>query len=264
MVCQLKKNVILNNELFKAYNYLFILTSMRTIITQLNRYWDGFLHLLFPSTCLCCDSELHQSENSCCSICFGELPFTHFEKMEESTPLDELFYGRVRLTNTFSLMYYEKTSSVKEILHAIKYKNRPDVAIEFGEMIGKRLRDKDRFSSIDLIIPVPLHQKKKYIRGYNQSEAISKGIQKFIQAPIATNIIHKHEHTKSQTKLGKFGRWDNVSNQFHVDEKIQQYSHIAIVDDVITTGATLESIIQSILLISPQIQISVISLALAK
>lgn len=228
------------------------------------KFWDGFLHLLFPSSCICCQGELIQSEKSCCSNCKSELPFTRFELYEEVTDLDQLFWGRVNIDSTFSLLYYEKTNSVKPILQALKYKGRSDVGIEFGEMIGNVLKDHPKFNSIEAFVPVPIHIKKRYTRGYNQSEMIAKGMANVWSVKVAPNLISKSKHTGSQTTLGRFKRWDNVENLFTVNHEMEQFKHIAIVDDVVTTGATLESIVRSIREIYPSIQISVISLALTK
>lgn len=238
--------------------------SSSSFKSKLSKYWDGFLHLLFPSTCICCHSELIQNERSCCYACQSELPFTKFELYEEPTDLDQVFWGRVNLHSTFSLLYYEKTNSVKPILQALKYKGRSDIGIEFGEKIGMILKDHPKFNTIDALIPVPIHVKKRYIRGYNQSEMIAKGICNVWKVKIEPNLISKSQHTGSQTTLGRFKRWDNVENLFFVDQNMGQLQHIAIIDDVVTTGATIESIVRSIRTFYPSIQISVISLALTK
>lgn len=233
-------------------------------INSASIYWDGFLHLLFPSSCLCCEGELLKAEKICCSVCFSELPFTQFELTTEPTTLDQLFWGRVPLTATYSLLYYEKTNTVKPILQALKYKNRPDIGQVFGALIGHKLNHLSSFSSVEALIPIPIHRKKKYQRGYNQSELLAKGITSVSKIPMHLSVVSKSLHTKSQTTLGRFKRWDNVEDLFVVHQDITNYKHIALVDDVITTGATLESIIRSIRAVAPDIQISVISLAVAK
>lgn len=227
-------------------------------------FWDGFVHLLFPSSCIVCQGELLRTEQICCSVCFSELMFTQFEQAREPTPLDQLFWGRVDVSAAYALLYYEKTNTVKPLLRALKYENRSDVGVFFGKLIGNKLIELKSFSSVEVFIPVPIHQKKRYDRGYNQSEQLVKGISTVWRLPVDKKVVSKRMHTQSQTKLGRFKRWDNVEDQFYVNTAIRQYKHIALVDDVITTGATLEAIIQQIRLISPEIQISVISLALAK
>lgn len=264
---QLKKNVILNIGLLVEINNRMNYgkgTKWLSGVIAGNRFFDGFLHLLFPASCIICSGELLKTEKNCCSVCFSELAYTYFEKAEEPTVLDQLFWGRVPVFMTYSLLYYEKNNNVKPILQALKYKNRPDIGVFFGKMLGNYLKTNPGFSSVEVLIPVPVHLKKKYIRGYNQSEKLAEGIAAAWKVGIDRKVVSKKKHTKSQTMLGRFKRWDNVEHLFHVGEEIHRYRHIALVDDVITTGATLEAIMQSIRIISPDIKISVISLAVTK
>jgi competence protein ComFC len=227
-------------------------------------YVDGLSHLLFPSVCIICHEELTVDEKNCCSICEAELSYTHFEKYEEETDLDRLFWGRVPIVSSFSLLFFEKENTTRFVLHALKYKNRSDVAIDFGARIGSRLATLPKMQQIDLLIPVPIHTKKRHIRGYNQSEKLIDGIVQQFPKKVDFSIIQRKKHHQSQTKLGRFQRWDNMADLFIVNERIRNYQHIALVDDVVTTGATLEAIAQEILKIAPSIQISIISLAVAK
>lgn len=229
-----------------------------------NPFLDGFLHLLFPSSCIICHSELLQTEKHCCSVCSSELAFTHYELAKEPTDLDQLFWGRIPVFATYSLLYYSKHNSSKALLHALKYKNRPDIGVFYGKMIGNKIKESMPLSSVDVLIPVPLHRKKKYLRGYNQSEQLANGVHLVWNKPVRTDIISRGKHTQSQTRLGRFKRWDNVEDLFFVKDSISEYKHVALIDDVVTTGSTLESIMHSILKISPEIKISVISLAVAK
>jgi len=228
-----------------------------------NRYLDGLLHLLFPDRCIVCSCELARTERMLCSICFAELSRTYFERVHEPTELDKLFWGRISVTATYALYYYQKHNTVQPVVQAIKYKNRPDVGVFFGRLLGEQLKTLPLFSTVDVLIPTPIHSKKRYIRGYNQTEKLIEGIVSVWGGRVVDkHTVTKAVHTGSQTKLKKFGRWDNVENGFIAHPSIQQYQHVAIVDDVITTGATLESIMQSILSVAPTIQISVVGLAL--
>lgn len=240
--------------------YAFLFTKF----TAIQSYFDGFLHLLFPSTCVICQTELLNQEKFCCSVCYSELSYSYYEMATEPTELDQLFWGRANISSTYSLFFYNKNNNIKPLLQALKYKNRPDIGIELGKMLGEKLKSNYSFETVDILIPVPLHYKKKYIRGYNQSEKIAVGITLNWDKRVDIKSIIKERHTKSQTTFGRFKRWDNVQDMFTVNESIKNYKHIAIVDDVITTGSTLESMIQSIRQISPDIKISVISLAVAK
>lgn len=231
-----------------------------------NRFsWlDGLLHLIYPEICLVCDNELARSEKHICTSCYSNLHFTTFENYTEANATEQLFFGRVQLHAAYSLLYYEKTNSSKALLQALKYEHKPQVGQYFGEQIGLLLKDNSSYQTIDALIPVPLHPKKLRARGYNQSEQIAIGIEKHLKTPIATKVLVRAKNAKSQTRLGRFDRWDNVNDQFQITQEIGRYKHIAIVDDVITTGSTLESIIKDIQTQFPSIQVSVISLALAK
>lgn len=221
-------------------------------------------HLVYPEVCLICSKELTSKETSLCSFCFEELHFTHFEKYTEPTTLDKLFWGRVPVEASYALLYFEKAQSTQKILHALKYKSNPHVGLEFGRIIARRLKKMDAFKQIDLLIPVPIHPKKEFLRGYNQSEQIANGISEIMNIRVDNRFLKKRSHTGSQTKRGRFARWDNVVNNFILKKQKGNPKHIAIVDDVITTGATLEALIRSIQKNYPDIRISIISLALTK
>lgn len=236
--------------------------------TLLNRFlqsklMDGLFHLIYPNECLICSTELSRSESIICVKCNSELHFTHFEIAKEATSLDKLFWGRVQLEFTYAMLYYEKTNTSKQLLSALKYNKRADVGRIFGEMVGSKLQSIEMINTIDALIPVPIHPKKEFIRGYNQSQVIADGISSKLNIPVENNFIRRAVNSKSQTKLGRFNRWDNVSGKFQLATNCP-FKHIAIIDDVITTGATLETIIEIINQKYPTIRISVISLALTK
>ena len=237
-------------ELFGLKNWLKITGAMS--------------HLVYPESCLICDGELSSSEKSICSFCSPEMEYTHFEKYSEPTDLDKLFWGRVIIEQTFSLLYFRKEQSTQRILHALKYKHSPQVGVEFGRIIGRTIKSLAFVKDLDLLIPVPLHPKKEFQRGYNQSTALANGISEMLSIPVDPDFLKKNMHTRSQTRKGRFERWDNVSQVFRMGKTKLAPSHIAIIDDVITTGATLESIIRTIQQNYPDIRISIISLALTK
>ena len=150
----------------------------------------------------------------------------------------------------------------KQIL-SLKYKNNPALGVHFGNRIGKELKQIELFDAVDGIIPVPLHPKKKFIRGYNQSETIAKGISDTTEKKLFTKLIQRTKHTETQTKKSRFERWDNVDKVFKVSPEIKKLKHIVIVDDVITTGSTIENIIQIIKAEHTEIKVSVVTLAIA-
>lgn len=231
-------------------------------VTQIktSKITDGVMHLIYPCTCIICESELARTEPIMCAKCESTLHYTDFKNYTEPTPLDQLFWGRVSLTCTYALLYYKKTNSSQALLKALKYQRRSEVGTVFGRKIGAQLLTMDLFNTVDALIPVPIHAKKLAIRGYNQSEVLANGISEIMNVRVEHEFLIRNEHSKSQTTLSRFNRWDNVDGKFSIIQSTT-LKHIALVDDVITTGSTLESIILSIQKKFPDIQISVISLA---
>jgi ComF family protein len=242
--------------------------SKATFLSKKLLIWkEDLLHLIYPASCLCCEKELTIGMQNLCDICDANLRYTYFENFLEPSTLDKLFWGRCNLTSTCAFLQFEQDSSTQEILHAIKYKGKKDLAEDMGKRFGQRLtQNQAKFGSIEVLIPVPLHPKKKFIRGYNQSECIANGIAESTNTIVNTEFLTKGVHTESQTKkANRFLRWDNVSDVFHLEpSKLKDVKHIALVDDVVTTGSTLESCIQKIHAVLPNIQITVLSLAIAK
>ncbi len=220
--------------------------------------------IIFPESCLMCKNELAASEQWVCSFCHGELVYTYFELYTEPTKLDQLFWGRVSFAGTYALLYFEKGKSSQKILHALKYQSNPTVGVAFGKEIGRKIKLLEAFKDLDLLVPVPIHPKKEFVRGYNQSEQIAAGIAAVLSVKMDANFLKKQEHTESQTTRGKFARWDNVVDNFILKKGNQNVKHIALVDDVVTTGATLEALARSIQKNYPDIRISILSLAITK
>jgi ComF family protein len=225
---------------------------------------DPIVHLIYPNSCLICSEELAVQYESICPFCRNEMAYTHFEKYTEPSNLDKLFWGRIQLSSTFALLYFEKSKATQKILHALKYKSSPQVGIQFGKEIGRTLLSSKRLADIDALIPVPIHPKKEFTRGYNQSEKLADGISLVSSIPVDTHFLTKKTHTSSQTKKNRFARWDNVVNNFSLHNKDKNYKHIAIIDDVVTTGATIEALVRSINENYPDLRISIISLAVTK
>ncbi len=226
--------------------------------------FESLAHLLFPNSCLICSIELTQKEKAVCQKCLTELPETKFNSDDKENPAQQLFWGRVKIDNVFCWLQYNKDLSTKTLLHQIKYKDKPQLAQVMGGKMGLAIHKFDWIQSIDALIPVPIHPKKKFIRGYNQSEQIAIGLQGVFDIPVDNHFLKREVHTESQTKKGRFSRWDNIENAFRSTKSQKKYKHIAIVDDVITTGATMERIIEQIHKNNPEIRVSLISLAFAQ
>lgn len=230
-----------------------------------SKWKQDIIHLIYPSTCLICEKELPNQYEHICSFCSSEFQYTYFERYEEATLLDQLFWGRVLVHSTYAYLFFEKGKSSQPILHALKYKSKPEIGIEMGALIGENLKIMSSFDGVEALIPVPIHSKKEFVRGYNQSEKLADGIGSVLNIPVVLDFMDQTKRTESQTKKGRFLRWDNVENKFKAAiNKTVSYSHIAIVDDVITTGATLEAVIRKIQEINPEIRISIIGLAITK
>jgi len=238
-------------------------------LLQLNQVYTKFIHylehLFFPDECIICENETPNKKTFICHLCEQELAYSKMEQAELDQKTKKLFWGRIPIENGFSLLYFEKGNSTQKILHSIKYQNRSLFTIDMGKRIGKAMEKNLNFNNIDVFIPVPLHQKKEFERGYNQSELLCKGLSEILKIETCNKVVFRKKNSKSQTKLNKFLRWENAQNTYEISEVIntKNWKHIAIVDDVITTGSTIESIANEIISKNPKIKISVISLALA-
>lgn len=241
-----------------------VIQASKTIKKYIQKNWHGFLHIIFPTNCNVCGVDLPENIQHICPNCMHDLNFTHFEKYTESTPAEEIFWGRVKIENVFCLLYFKKDTASQELLHTIKYRNGKDLANYCGELIGYHWMSARSKFEVDAIIPIPLHSKKTFKRGYNQSLLLAEGLQKQLRAPIES-CLYRKKHHESQTKKNRFERQDNVKSIFGVDEALlANKKHVLIIDDVLTTGATLEEAAKAILSFNPEIRVSLFTLAMAK
>lgn len=221
------------------------------------------LHLVYPETCVSCDNELTGKEAHICSICDADLTETSFHLFDEPSSFDKLFWGRVQLSSTFALYTFEKKSVIQRLLFQFKYHHTKSIGTVFGARIGARLKAAEKYNGIDILLPVPLHPKKEFVRGYNQSLALANGVSLSTHIPVNNSILKRQLNNATQTKKDRFDRWENVSSVFTVSPKILAYKHIALVDDVVTTGSTIEALAHSIREIHPDVEITMITLAIA-
>jgi len=206
--------------------------------------FNDFFNLIFPKTCFACHTALLKYEKIICTSCQFYLPKTNFH-LESNNNLNKVFWGRVDVKKAASFYYFNKGGKVQNLLHELKYKGAKEVGERIGELYGLELLNTDFLKGIDLIIPVPLHVKKLKKRGYNQSECFAIGLSKVTLISVQNNVLYRHEFSDTQTKKSRFNRWQNVSNIFNLknSEKIKGM-HILLVDDVITTGSTIEACAQ--------------------
>ena len=211
---------------------------------------NDFLSLIFPNVCAACGKSLFKSEASICTYCFYHLPRTNFHLYGDN-PVIKLFWGRTNIFSASSLYSFNKGSKVQHLIHQLKYRGKKEIGISLGKYYGKELKDSPLFSSVNLVIPVPLHLKKLKKRGYNQSETFSQGLAESMGMENGKNILIRTHASETQTKKSRFARWENVEKVFKViaPEKIQG-RHILLVDDVVTTGSTLEACANKILEVS--------------
>jgi ComF family protein len=218
--------------------------------------------LFFPNLCLGCGQPLIKGEEVVCSICHFHLPKTYFHN-DPDNPLNRVFWGRVNIEAVAAYLYFNKGSNVQHLLHQLKYKNRPEIGVRIGKWYGLELRQADIFRDAGLIVPVPLHPRKFRRRGYNQSETFAEGLAAVMKAELETGCLYRRVDSKTQTRKARYNRWENVENIFGVKhpERITG-RHILLVDDVMTTGATLESCTQALLEVSG-VKVSIATIAYA-
>jgi ComF family protein len=223
------------------------------------KWIEDFFSLLYPKICLTCDNQLVKGEYGLCSDCLSDLPYTGYLGMKEN-PVMEVFNGRLRLMYAASLLHFEKGNKTQKILHELKYRNNPEIGKLMGGIIGREMNIPENVEKT-LLIPVPLHPDKMRLRGYNQSYHIAKGISVETGIRVENKLLIRKEKTDSQTRKKRYDRWNNVRSVFKVNKGlIRDAEHVMLVDDVVTTGATIEACALSLLEMK-KIEISVITLA---
>ncbi len=222
-----------------------------------------FFSLIFPDLCRACGNHLYEGETFLCTDCRMTLPYTHDQFLKE-TEVERILYGRVRIHAASAYLSFSKKSLVQRILHSIKYKGQEEFGEFMGRMHAHQLSYSDKFNIVDLCIPVPLHPEKIKKRGYNQSECIARGIVEVLKIPLEKNALQRSKHTETQTRKSRFSRFENMREVFFVSNKTSiENKHVLLVDDVITTGSTIESCVM-VLLENGASSVSVACIAFAK
>jgi ComF family protein len=221
---------------------------------------NDFINLIFPKLCCACNNALLKSENIICLNCIVSLPKTNFH-LETNNPVNKVFWGRVQVEMATSFYLFSKKGKVQRLLHHLKYKGVKEVGTVVGELMGYDLKESPHFKQIDFIIPVPLHRNKLKKRGYNQSECIAKGISNSMGIPINIQTLFRKVDSQTQTKKSRYKRWENVGEIFGVSDKELDGKNVLLVDDVVTTGATLEACAQILIQHNCKIYIATIAYA---
>ena len=201
---------------------------------------QSVLHLLFPHVCSGCGSDLLSEDSMLCLHCIDAMPETNFE-LYPNNPVEKNFWGRLPLAGATAQFYFTKESLMQHLMHQFKYKGNKELGLQFGRMMGDQLQRSHRFE-VDALIPLPLFPAKEKRRGYNQATILCKGMAENIQAPVLEDVIIRPQHTETQTKKGRVERWKNMEGKFVlVKPDAICNKHLLLIDDVVTTGATLEA-----------------------
>ncbi len=232
----------------------------------LKRILEGFRMItdqLFPRICPLCGNILQRGEENICIRCLHDLPHTVFRDPAEN-PAARIFWGRIPFEGVISLLNYEKGNKASLLIKEIKYHGNKALGFEMGLYLGRMISDLAPFTDTDVIVPVPLHKRKIRQRGFNQSEYLARGIARVLDKPLETGALYRKIYNPTQTRKNRVQRWENVSGIFAVREPaVFSGRHLLLVDDVITTGATLEACTAAILSVTDA-RISMVSLALAR
>ena len=223
---------------------------------------SDFLSLIFPAVCAACGDSLNKGEEEICTNCLFTLPQTNYH-LEQDNPVARLFWGRVDVKQATAYYLFSKEGKVQELIHQLKYKGKKEVGVAVGKQFAYELKNASWISSLDLIVPVPLHAKKLKARGYNQAEFFAAGLGEILQLPLDTSSLIRSSLTDTQTRRSRYLRWKNVESVFSIKQpELLAHKHILLVDDVVTTGSTLEACAQKILAV-PGTSVSVATMAYA-
>lgn len=208
---------------------------------SLKNIFTSTLHLFYPHVCTGCGSDLLNEDQLLCLHCINELPHTNFAPYNNN-PAEKIFWGRIPLAVAHSEFYFAKSSLLQHLIHQLKYKNNTAIGVYLGEIMAQSLLQSQRFNNIDYLVPLPLYPDKERKRGYNQAAIICQGMSGIMNVPVKTDLVQRQRFTETQTRKGRTERWENVDGSFVVNNTdVLKGKSILLVDDVVTTGATLEA-----------------------
>jgi ComF family protein len=217
----------------------------------IRNYLNAFLHLLYPQICFGCGTDQIQNATPLCQQCIQDLPFTDFFSIKEN-PIEKIFWGRADIQSAGALLFFTKDSLVQTLITQLKYHHNKKVGVLFGRLMGEAIAVEERFKQIDLMIPIPILHSKINRRGYNQSQVIAIGMQQIFNRPIFVDVLIKRSWSNSQTKKNRKARLQQFPDLFVLENPTSiEGKHILLVDDVLTTGATLEAAIATLMIGSP-------------
>jgi ComF family protein len=210
------------------------------MLKKIKGIFEDFTGLFYPEICIGCGHKLYRNEKNLCLYCFADIPRTNYHEIRGNA-VEKKFYGKLKIQYASSFLYFEKGLVTQKILHEIKYRGGKELGKRLGAYWGRELKN-SCFGEVDAIIPVPLHFNKQRLRGYNQSESIAEGIAESMDKPVILSALVRKIENPTQTNKNVYERWENVKGIFEVTgSTVLEGKHLLIVDDVLTTGSTLEA-----------------------
>ena len=208
------------------------------------RLLKDLFYLFYPKLCAACELKLVENETSICTSCRHDLPLTNFLNYNDNK-VTQVFYGRVLIEKGYSLLFYRKKGITQKLIQDLKYKGNEEIGIFFGNWLGEILKENNEFTSVDYIVPVPLHPKKLKERGYNQVTKFGEKLSEHLKTPYIENYLIRISSSKTQTFKSRFERFSNNDTKFILKNPTYfNNKHILLIDDVITTGATIEACVK--------------------
>lgn len=224
--------------------------------------FESLKNLFFPKVCAGCHTLLMTNETVFCTTCRHEMPLTQYH-LDANNEAVKKFYGKIEIEHASAFLYFNKKGMVQELIHNLKYKGYEEIGTVLGNWYVEDLKSINLKTAFDVVIPVPLHQKKFKERGYNQVTTFGKALSKGLNIPYDNSILFRTKYSKTQSKKNLLGRSEGIKNVFDVNFSEENHNkHFLLIDDVLTTGATLEACSRSLLKI-PGAKISIVCMAMA-
>lgn len=237
---------------------------MARIFKRLKPWINGIVRVIYPEVCEICGESLVNGESVLCTSCNAKMPRTFNHRRGPMSPVHRRIFGKTPVEHAASMFDYVKQSPYAHLIHLMKYNNRPDLAVRLGEMFARELADDNFFDDITMLLPVPVYYTRRLKRGYNQTEKIAEGISNVTSIPVKHCLTTVKAHS-TQTSFSAYERWQNVRDIYNIaNPSILYNQHVAIIDDVITTGSTIVSCCDAISKAAPSARISVITLGATK
>lgn len=228
-----------------------------------NTYLADFIALIFPDLCAACNGQLIKGEQVICTHCRYDLPYTNFHQHKDNIVARQ-FWGKLKVEHAYALLYFTKGGKVQNMVHRFKYDGEKQIGVLLGNIAGEQLTTIHQTDTIDYIIPVPLHKSKLRKRGYNQSRLFADGLAQKLNAPVEVDNLIRTMATETQTRKSRFARFENMQQVFAVADAAKLINkHILLVDDIVTTGSTLEACGIELLKV-PGLKLSIATIAYAE